>query len=440
MNRTPPGKREMLLPPLWDHHGHLSALGALSEELDLRDSLSPSDLLRRIEVRASKTEPGEWITGFGWDQNLWKGEMPSPSETEKAACGHPLFIRRIDCHAAMANVTALRLAGLDESSGITGGKLESKNGRWTGVAVDKAMEPFTRAMAEPPKSVVRRRMLKAFQTLRTFGLSGATDMQLRDGEISVLEEMDSRGEMDFSVVGYKEWAPGKDLPRKFYRGRRFVLEGLKVFLDGALGSRGAALRRPYTDDRENLGILLLGRREILCLLDEASGKKVPLAFHAIGDRALDELLRACESLRKPLPGIRVEHLQVTPPGMPERLAATGATLSLQPCHLLSDRGWAGERLGSARIRHSYLLRSLIRRKRYLLGTDFPIEPPDPLRTIAASLSRGGGENLTLGETLKGMACPSRFRRYGSPVRLKGFRPETSGVSGEHLRWELSFDE
>lgn len=439
MKKTRPGKREILLPPLWDHHGHLLALGALSEELDLRGSGSPPDLLRKIEERASKAEPGEWITGFGWDQNLWKGELPSPVETEKAALGHPLFIRRIDCHAAIANSSALRLAGLDEKSEIPGGKLESKNGKWTGVAVDNAMEPFTRAIAAPTRSVVRRRMRKAFSALRALGLSGASDMQLHDDAISVLQEMDSRGEMDISVVGYKEWTSGNSFPVDFYRGERFVLAGLKVFLDGALGSRGAALRRPYSDDRENRGILLMKRREILGLIEKASAAKVPLAFHAIGDRALEEFLCACESSGRPLPQIRVEHLQVTPRKMLERLAATGATVSLQPSHFLSDAGWAGERLGPSRFRHSYLLRSIIRRKRYLLGTDFPIEPPDPLRTIAASLSRPAGESLTLAETLKGMACPSRFSKHGRPVRLKGFSAGSAGHCGELPEWELEFD-
>jgi len=435
--KPPASEKEIPLPILWDHHGHLSALGAISEALDLRGVGSPGELLRKIEARAAASDPGEWISGFGWDQNLWGGRLPSINEIDNASGSFPLFLKRIDCHAAMANNAALRLACAGEQPFIRGGEfVKGRAGRWTGIVLDNAMAPFAEAMSAPSRTKLRKRMKKAFGILRSAGLSGATDMQMNDEEIAVLSEMDSSGEMDFCVAGYREWKRGEPFPREFHRGDKFVVAGMKIFLDGALGSRGAALSRPYSDDPGSRGLLLATRKEILEILEEARERKAGLAFHAIGDRALGEFLAAFERLEGAAPPVRLEHLQVTPPPLLRRLRAVPVTVSLQPCHFLSDREWAEERLGPRRFSGSYLLKSITEGKRYLLGTDFPIESPDPARTIAAALSRPRGERLTLAQTLKGMACPARFRKFGHPAVLSrsGENPKT-GAGAEGL-WKV----
>ncbi len=413
----------LLLPPLWDHHGHIGALGALSEEVDLRQAASPAHLLKLLDIAARTRDPGEWITGFGWDQNLWNGLLPSLEELDNASRGRPLFLKRIDCHAAMLNSRSMEIAGLSPDSLIPGGEFVSIRRKWTGIVLDNAMSPFFLAMPPPGKKVVKRRTRAALKTLAASGLSGATDMQLRESDVAALSEMDEKGDLEIPVAGYLEWTPGMALPARLFKGRMFVLEGIKVFLDGALGSRGAALRKPYSDDPATRGILILDRKEVRELLEEAGSKRIPVAFHAIGDRALETFLSAYETIRRPAPKIRLEHLQVTPAPLLSRLLSADVTVSLQPCHLLSDRGWAEERLGPARIKNSYLLRSLIRGKRYLLGTDFPIEKPDPARTIAGCFDRPESERVTLKEALKGMACPTRFRNYGRRAVLYGITPE-----------------
>lgn len=416
-------EKGMLLPPLWDHHGHIGALGALSEEVDLRHAASPADLLGLLEAAALTREPVEWITGFGWDQNLWNGLLPSIEELDNASRGRPLFLKRVDCHAAIVNSRAMEMTRLRTDSPIPGGEFVRIRGKWTGIVLDNAMNPFFRAMPPPGKKVVKRRMRAALKMLAASGLSGATDMQLRKIDVETLSEMDEKDDLALPVAGYLEWTPGIALSARLFKGRMFVLEGIKVFLDGALGSRGAALRKPYSDDPATRGILILDRKEVRELLEEAGSRRIPVAFHAIGDRALETFLSAYETIRRPAPKIRLEHLQVTPAPLLSRLLAADVTVSLQPCHLLSDRGWAEERLGPARIRNSYLLRSLIEGKRFLFGTDFPIETPDPARTIAGCFDRPESERLTLKEALKGMACPPRFRNYGRRAVLHGITPE-----------------
>ncbi|HPA27632.1 MAG TPA: amidohydrolase family protein [Acidobacteriota bacterium] len=429
----------MLLPPLWDHHGHIGALGALSDELDFRDAASPDALLKLLEDDERKREPGEWITGFGWDQNLWNGLLPSLEQLDTASRGRPLFLKRIDCHAAMVNSRAMEMAGLKTDSAIPGGEFVYIRGKWTGIVLDNAMNPFFRAMPPPAKKVVRRRIRAALRTLAASGLSGATDMQLREIDVETLSEMDGNGDLELPVAGYLEWTPGMALPARLCKGRMFALEGIKVFLDGALGSRGAALRKPYSDDKATRGLLILDRKEIKELLEEAGSRKIPVAFHAIGDRALETFLSAYETIRRPAPKIRLEHLQVTPSPLLTRLLAADVTVSLQPCHLLSDRGWAGERLGPARIKRSYLLGSLIRGKRYLLGTDFPIEPPDPARTIAGCFDRPDRERITLNEAIRGMACPVRFRKFGRGAVLYGMTPELLRGDPAEIRLKVDTD-
>jgi predicted amidohydrolase YtcJ len=431
--------QSILLPPLWDHHGHLCALGALSEELDLRDTPSPEALLQKLKENARRKNPGEWILGFGWDHNLWAGKSPDLEDIDKATAGAPLFVRRIDGHAAIANTLSLKLAGLNSGSEIKGGRLLQNRGVWNGIVIETAMAPFLAAISSPSETIIRGRLLKAFSILESYCLSGATDMQLKDDEISALEEMDERGELKFPVLGYKEWNPGENIPRKLYSGKRFRLEGIKVFLDGALGSRGAALREPYSDDETARGFLLLNRRQILEILKEAEAKKIGLAFHMIGDQALEEFLAAYEKTTAPGTDVRIEHLLVTPKDLLKRLASADVTVSLQPCQYLSDRAWAPERLGTERAGCSYLLRSIIRGKKYLLGTDFPIESPDPLRTIAACFSVSEKEKPGFKDVIKGMTCPPPFKRSGSKVRLSGY-DENGLLNPENiLSWEFRRD-
>jgi predicted amidohydrolase YtcJ len=422
------GNKGVLLPPLWDHHGHLCPLGTISEELDLRDAASSLSLLKTLKREASRRERGEWLLGFGWDHNRWGGKLPGLEEIDEATGDKPLFIRRIDCHAALVNSAALILAGAK----ICSGNLKP-------LAVDSGMTPFFKAIPPPGKETIRKRFLKAFAILRSYCLSGATDMQLGKNEIAVLSDMDREGTLDFPVLGYKEWRAGDKFPGRLYRGRKFILKGLKVFIDGALGSRGAALREPYSDEKGNTGILLLDRKDILALLQEANARKFDVAFHAIGDMAFEEFLAAFEKVRGQRIGVRIEHMQVTPADLLGRLRGMNVTVSLQPCHYLSDRSWAKKRLGAGRIGSSYLLKSLMEGKKYLFGTDFPIESPDPLRTIAACLSRPGKERPGFKEILKGMSCPEEFNKYGVRVKAMGAAEQDAGNPEDVLSWKLAFN-
>ncbi|MCI4398903.1 MAG: amidohydrolase [Acidobacteria bacterium] len=427
----------LILPPLWDHHGHVLAMGALSEEADLRGARSVEEALSLVRERAKSTPKGSWLLGFGWDHNLWGGVFPPLAGLDEASGGHPAYLRRIDGHAAWANSAALARAGLrDDSADPPGGRLMRESGRLTGIVMDNAMARIEAAMPPPEEDVLCRRAIEALRELKALGLCGVTDMGLCALEAKLFANLDAKDALPIQVRAYLREDPRAWSATWNHRGKAFRVEGAKLFCDGSLGSRTAALFEEYADDPENSGLLLLSRANLSEMLAAARRHGISLAIHAIGDRAAGTILDAIESEASPH-NVRIEHCQVIADGQAERMARLGVTASVQPCHWLSDKAWAPLRLGEKRMGRAYRLGSLARAGiPVLMGTDFPIEKPDPRRTIFSALARPEPERLSFGATLASMAPPQGAIPPKTVTLAAGAAPEDLMAPERLLSWTL----
>ena len=396
----------VLLPPLWDHHGHVAALGALLCQADLRGARSPEEALARLAGPASSLPEDAWLEGFGWDQNLWEGGFPHRRLLDDAFPGRPVFLRRIDGHAAWVSSAALRAGAIGEATpDPPGGLILRENRLPTGLLVDAAMEPVARRVPPPVRRELRRWLRSGLESLRAKGLCGATDMGLERSHVEALRQMEAEGELPIPLDGYLDVARTglDDLP--VHRGPTFRVAGAKLYADGALGSRGACLEADYDDAPGERGLLIWEPEALNDAVRRLALLGLPPAIHAIGDRAARIALDALQTAGWPA-GSRIEHAQLLAETSIGRMREGGVIASIQPCHYLSDRSWAAERLG-ARMAAAYPWGTLARAGlALLLGTDFPIEDHDPLRNLYALLTREpASERLTLAQALCAYAPP-----------------------------------
>jgi predicted amidohydrolase YtcJ len=437
-------------PGLVDAHCHLYGLGVALETLPLRGLGSPAAVAEAVRGAASARAEGEWITGRGWDQNLWSPpEFPGHAALDAAAPAHPVALRRVDGHALWANAAAMRAAGVGrDAKDPPGGKiLRDARGEPTGVFVDHAMTLIEARMPPEPPAVRERRILKAAEVAVSLGLTGVHEMGIDDGTIAVYRALAREGRLPLRVHAYLSGEGQIDsLPSRKPDAdpdgtATFVLRGVKLFADGALGSRGAALLAPYDDDPKNAGLTLMPAEELRRSARIAAESGFQLAVHAIGDRANREVLDAFEAAGPGRGGatrergvathldgatrergvathldgalrFRVEHAQVVAPEDLGRFARLGVIASMQPAHATSDMPWAEARIGPARIRGAYAWRSILATGAHIaFGSDFPVEETSPLLGVYAAVTRqdprgsppGGWrpeERLTLDEALR----------------------------------------
>lgn len=423
----------LILPPLWDHHGHVAWLGALLEQADLRGCSSVDEALKCLVRAAAGLSPGAWVEGFGWDQNLWGGVYPGRESLDRLFPSRPVYLRRVDGHAAWVNSMALAAAGIHEDApDPPGGAFLRDGGRLSGILLDTAMERLTAHVPAPSFEDLRRRVLNALNHLRDAGLSGVTDMGLEPAHVEVLASLDREGVLPLPVEGFAWVRPGhRGLPAPA-TGSRFHLRGIKLFADGALGSRGAALREPYSDAPGAEGFLLWETEDMARVLKEAGAAGLVPAVHAIGDRAVGQVLDAVATWGTA--GVRIEHAQLASDDDVRRMAALGLAAGIQPCHYLSDKSWAGKRLGG-RMNQAYRWNSLLRAGVSLrMGTDFPIEPPGPARNFIAAAGREDpSERLSIEEVLRAYAPPDHLAPAFACTLLGCETPEALGRASEPQR-------
>ncbi len=401
------------VPGLIDAHGHLEGLGESLEEIDLRGVTSYAELIARVAARAKLEPPGTWIEGRGWDQNLWAGQQfPHHAQLSQAVPDHPLLLRRIDGHALLANAKALEIAGLSgvqrDEFPLPGGRmLLDPDQRATGVFVDNDMELVAKHVTAPTPAIRERRVLRAARELLSNGLTGLHDMGESAESARLLEQLSAAGSLKVEVAGYLsqdvlEGDPAKlplpapaasaAAPRARATPPTFRVVGAKIYMDGALGSRGAALLADYADEPGNRGFAFLEPERFDALLALCDKYALQPAVHAIGDlgnrRVLDGYQRRMESsaafkaLRP-----RVEHAQVVAPEDWARFLALGVIPSMQPSHATSDMPWAPARLGAARVQGAYAWRRLDPSGHALaFGSDCPVELCDPLAGLYAAIT------------------------------------------------------
>jgi predicted amidohydrolase YtcJ len=424
-----------VVPGLQDAHGHVLGLGKPLQELDLRDTRSFDAIVERVGTRARAIRPGEWIIGRGWDQNRWPvADWPAPGPLDAAAPDNPVFLTRVDGHAALANRRALAAAAVTrETPDPAGGRLiRDASGAPTGVLVDHAQSLVARRIPQPSREQLVEQLLLADREMRRVGLTMVHDAGAAPATVALYRELIGRGRFATRVY---VMLTGLDMGDWVARGplidpqQRLTVRAVKLVADGALGSRGAALIEDYSDEPGNRGLLVTAPDRLYAATRAASEAGFQTAIHAIGDRANREVLDVFERVAREVPrarGLRLrsEHAQIIDASDIPRFARLGVIASIQATHCTSDMPWAPRRIGHARVEEgAYPWRRLVASGAALAhGSDFPVERPDPILGFYAAITRqdadgqppGGwtpDQRLTRAEALRAMTLGAAYAAH-----------------------------
>jgi predicted amidohydrolase YtcJ len=389
-----------VVPGLQDAHGHVLGLGKPLQELDLRATRSFDAIVKKVRERASAVQPGEWIVGRGWDQNRWAvTDWPAPGPLDLAAPENPVFLTRIDGHAALASRRALAAAGVTrETPDPPGGRLiRDPSGAPTGVLVDRAQAIVAERVPQPSRAQLVEQLLLADREMRRVGLTMVHDAGVSPEIVELYREL---VESDRFATRVYVMLTGLNTGDWFTRGplvdprQRLTVRAIKLVADGALGSRGAALLEEYSDEPGNKGLLVTPPERLYAAARAASEAGFQTAIHAIGDRANREVLDIFERVEREVPRARElrprdEHAQILDASDIPRFASLGVIASIQATHCTSDMPWAARRIGEGRVAEgAYVWRKLIDSgARLAHGSDFPVERPDPLLGFYAAITR-----------------------------------------------------
>ena len=389
----------VVVPGLSDGHAHLSGLGKALSQLALAGG-SPERIAEQVRAAAADCLGDGWLEGRGWDQNEWSvPEFPHRRLLDEAAPGRPVLLRRVDGHAAWVSSAALARAGITRATpDPAGGRiLRDAAGEPTGVLVDNAVDLVGSVVPAPTREERIRRVKLAVAHCLARGLTGVHDAGVDAETVEIYRELAERGELGlrlYVMLADDDATLEAWLPRGPWATHDSLLtvRAVKMYADGALGSRGARLLADYADDPGNRGLALTSRERLIEMTRRAARAGFQLCTHAIGDAANREILDVYEQvlgeLRPRDPRWRVEHAQVLAPEDLPRFARLGVVASMQPVHCTSDMDWAAARLGEARARLAYAWRSLLDSgARLCWGTDFPVEAADPLRGLYAARTR-----------------------------------------------------
>jgi len=388
-----------VLPGLVDGHGHLMLLARARLELSLDRARSEEEIAAMVGDTAARLRPGEWIAGRGWDQTRWPGQcFPTRASLDRAAPGHPVALVRVDGHATWASSAALARAGITRhTSDPQGGRIErDERGGPTGLLVDLAQDLIRSLIPPPTEERFDEAVEAAVAECLAKGLTGVHEPGLDLAALASYTRLIGRGRFPFrvfaAVSGRKAWGQYRErgTPESVGDGR-LIVGAVKLWLDGALGSRGAALHAPYCDDPANTGLVLVPPEEVERVTREAADHGFQVWVHAIGDRANTLALDVFERVLAgggPRPRLRVEHAQILAPADIPRFARLGVVPSMQPTHCTSDMRWAGDRLGPELLEGAYAWRSLLDSGAYIAGgSDFPVEDANPFYGIHAAVTR-----------------------------------------------------
>jgi predicted amidohydrolase YtcJ len=401
------GRGRSLLPGLTDAHAHVYGLGFLNVSLNLAGTRSLEAAVAQISEYSVANPDADWIQGRGWNQVLWPAKkFPTAADIDAVVGDRPVYLRRIDGHAAWVNSAALRIAGIDDDTpDPVGGKiLRDEYGRATGVLVDKAMDFVSEHAPLPDKSDYREATLQAIRVLLPLGITGVHDTGIDITQAEVYMSMADDADLDLRIYAMLANA-GSNLdavgePLVAYGDDRLDIRSVKIYMDGALGSRGAAMLEPYSDDAENLGLPFMSTDALYADIAKANDMGFQVGVHAIGDRGnrlvLDAIERAQDGAASPIRN-RIEHSQIIALDDIPRFAELGVIASMQPVHATSDMNMAEDRIGPERIKGGYAWRKLLDSGAVIAsGSDFPVELPNPFHGLYAAISRQNRQNLPAG--------------------------------------------
>lgn len=385
-----------VLPGLIDSHGHVRGLGTALETLDLRGVKSEKEIADMVRAAARQAKPGDWILGRAWDQNLWAvKEFPTSQSISEAAPNNPVALTRVDGHAIWANRNALEAADVNAAmKDPKGGRvMRDASGAPAGVLLDNAQSLVSRKIPEPSQEQIERRILRALTECARLGMTTVHDAGVPQSDIDAYHSLQSKGLLPMRVyvmVAGKSAALDPWLARGPEIGDWVTVRSIKLVSDGALGSRGASMIEPYSDDPGNRGLPILDRAFIRSVAEKAVAKGFQVNTHAIGDAANRAALDAYgDALKGPNDKrFRVEHAQVIAPDDFEKFRKYSIIASMQPTHATSDMPWAADRLGPVRIKGAYAWQTLMKMGVHVpSGSDFPVESPNPIWGFYSAVTR-----------------------------------------------------
>lgn len=399
------GNGKTMLPGLIDAHGHISSLGYALLSIDVRGLQSAADVAANVAAYAAKNPNLSWIKGRGWNQVLWPGkQFPNMADLDEQISDRPVWLERIDGHAGWANKKAMDLAGITrETVSPPGGEIIlDQQGEPSGILIDNAMRLVMDIIPEPNTAEIKLALDAVSQHLLSLGITSAHDAGVLSSEHKVYRQLADNGEMQVRIYGMYS-STEEDLQQVLDAGHSsdprdmYSVRSIKIYTDGALGSRGAAMLEPYSDRPGHRGLLLTSREELQRLFKLAINAEFQIAIHAIGDKGnrigLDVLEQAYESFGGRHLRHRMEHSQVVALSDIPRFKSLDVIPSMQPTHATSDMNMAEDRIGPERLKGAYAWQSFLSQgSRVVSGSDFPIELANAFHGIHAAVTRQDKNN------------------------------------------------
>ncbi|CAN1531876.1 COG1574 Predicted metal-dependent hydrolase with the TIM-barrel fold [Flavobacteriaceae bacterium] len=420
-------KGKFMYPGLYDAHCHFYSYGLSLQEVDLRGTKSMTEVIDRIKKFQKEKNP-DFIVGNGWDQNDWQvSKFPTKEDLDGAFPNIPVVLNRIDGHAIVVNSVALKLAGITKTTKAVGGEIVMENGEPTGVLIDNPMELVFKIIPKPNRKKQIAALLDAEKVMFQFGLTTVNDAGLDPDIINLMDSLQKAKALKINIYAMItanqkniDWY----LKKGIYKTDNLNVGSFKMYGDGALGSRGACLHKPYSDSPMKYGAMLFSVEELKKTAKQIANSPFQLNSHAIGDSANTVLLKIYKEVLTGKKDRRwkIEHAQVIQEADFDYFK-TGIIPSVQPTHATSDMYWAGERLGKDRLKNAYAYKKLLQKAGIVaLGTDFPIEEVNPMLTFHAAVARKDSKNypkagfqienaLTREETIRGMTIWAAFSNF-----------------------------
>ena len=442
-----------VIPGLIDAHGHLMGLGYALMQADLVGARDKAEVVARLREYEKSLPDDAWLLGNGWDQNDWPDKsFPTAADLDAAFPDRPVWLDRVDGHAGWANSAAMKVVE-EAMTGRTlagdwqpdGGRILREDGEATGVFVDGAMDLVGKVLPEPDEAYRARALERALAAAAKDGLTGVHDMGVSARDLALYKRFADAGKLTLRIDAYAN-GDGQALANLctdgLYRhpGGRVEMRGVKLYIDGALGSRGAALLADYSDEAGNRGLLVTDPETYEGIVRKARGCGVQVATHAIGDRGnrivIDTYERVLGDDAKSDHRWRVEHAQIVSPEDIPRFAPLGVIASMQPTHATSDMPWAEERLGKERLFGAYAWQRFLHSgARLALGSDFPVESPDPRLGLYAAVTRQDREGQPPGGWLpdQRLSAAEALRGFTADAAYAGFDEKRVGKLAPGMR-------
>ncbi len=382
-----------IFPGFIDAHCHFTGFATDRWKCDLTGTDSFEEIVSKLQLY-SKDAPMEWLYGRGWDQNDWvTKEYPDKRILDSLFPNRPVFLKRIDGHAALVNQRALDLTGVTINTVVKGGSVEIKKGKLTGILIDNAMDLVDKKIPELSDILAKKYYLDIQQLCFAVGLTGVHDCGVSEHTVNMVDEQQKAGKLKMKIFAllsdsaayYDKW-----IAKGPYITDRLHVGGFKLYADGALGSRGACLLQAYSDKPDWKGFLLSDPAYFTEVAKKVASSKMQLCTHAIGDSGNRQMLQTYASVLKGKNDRRwrIEHAQLVNENDFHFFSDYNIIPSVQPTHATSDMYWAESRVGASRIRNAYAYQQLLKLNGWLpLGTDFPVEDISPFKTFFAAVVR-----------------------------------------------------